>query len=117
LTKTRFIINTLALCVCSLSFTSLAQAQFGQVGGAPNINLGVAQTFVKPSGDDNGPCTRALPCQTFNTSMTRTSPGGEVVAMESGVYDPVTITKAITILAPPAVPDQSWQVHDPFFNH
>jgi len=35
--------------------------------------------------------------------MTRTSPGGEVVAMESGVYDPVTITKAMTILAPPGV--------------
>jgi hypothetical protein len=98
LTKTRFIINALALIVCSLTFTSLAQARY--VVGDFRI---MAQTFVKPYGDDNGPCTQALPCKSFNTAMTRTSPGGEVVAMESGVYAPMTITNAITILAPPGV--------------
>jgi hypothetical protein len=103
LTGTRFIINALALFVCSLSFTAVAQAQYGNVGDGSNIYVSSAQTFVKPSGSDAGLCSRTSPCKTFDTAMSRTSEGGEVFALESGVYAPVTITKAITLAAPPGV--------------
>jgi hypothetical protein len=86
-----------------LTFTSIARAQYGNIGDGANISIGFAQTFVKPSGSDANLCSRSSPCKTFNAAIGRTTKGGEVIAMESGLYDPVTITKAVTILAPPGV--------------
>ena len=56
-----------------------------------------ARSYVSPSGSDNRPCTRTQPCRTFDGAMAKTDAGGEVIAMETGAYDPTTITKSITL--------------------
>lgn len=90
MTKTRFTINALALFIFSLAFTALARAQ-------------QAQTFVTTKGIDTAQCTRNQPCQTFAGALDKTNPGGQVVALETGDYGAVTITKAVTIVGAPGV--------------
>ena len=48
-------------------------------------------------GDDVNPCTRTAPCKTFAGAISKTEEGGEIVALDSGGFGTVTITKAITI--------------------
>lgn len=60
-----------------------------------------ARSYVSPNGSDNRPCSRNQPCRTFDAALTKTDAGGEIVALESGSYDPTTITKAITLTAAP----------------
>ena len=60
-----------------------------------------ARSYISPSGSDNRPCTRNQPCRTFDAALTKTDAGGEIVALETGAYDPSTITKAITLAAAP----------------
>ena len=60
-----------------------------------------ARSYISPSGSDNRPCSRNQPCRTFDAALTKTDAGGAIVALESGTYDPTTITKAITLAAAP----------------
>lgn len=90
MTKTRFTINALVLFIFSLAFTALAEAQ-------------QAQTFVTTKGIDTAQCTRSQPCRTFAGALAKTDAGGQVVALETGEYGAVEITKAVTILAPTGV--------------
>jgi hypothetical protein len=69
-----------------------ASAGFGQV-----------RTWVSPTGLDTNPCTREQPCRNFAAAITAVTSGGEVVAMESAGYGPVTITKSVTLVAPAGV--------------
>ena len=69
-----------------------------------------ARTYVSPTGSDTMPypgtpgCqTIGNPCQTFNYALSQTLPGGEVIAVASGSYAPVTITNSVTIEAAPGV--------------
>lgn len=75
-------------------FTQVSQAQ-------------VQRTFVSGLGDDGNPCSRTAPCRTFAQAVVGTSSGGEVVALDSAGYGTLTgansITKAISIVAPPGV--------------
>jgi hypothetical protein len=65
---------------------------------------GSARTFVSAtSGRDAGPCTLQYPCLTFNYALSQTSWGGEVIAIASGSYAPVTITQSVTLEAAPGV--------------
>jgi hypothetical protein len=61
------------------------------------------RTFVSVDGSDSNPCTRALPCRTFGVAISVANPQAEVVALDSGGYGPVNITKATTLLAPRGV--------------
>jgi parallel beta helix pectate lyase-like protein len=71
---------------------SLAQAQTAQ------------RTFVSAgSGNDANPCSRALPCRQFAAAIARTSPGGEVIVLDSGGYGIVTINQAISLISPSGV--------------
>src|SRR5438477_9591417 len=72
---------------------------------AKRIAAGPAQrTFVSAaSGDDVNPCTRALPCRNFQAAIAQTTSGGEVVVLDSGGYGPVTISQAVSLVAPPGV--------------
>jgi hypothetical protein len=54
-----------------------------------------------PGGSDNRPCTRNQPCRTFDGALAKTDPGGEIVALETGSYDPTTVTKSITLSSAP----------------
>ena len=56
------------------------------------------------SGNDANTCDNInAPCQTFAGAVTKLNPGGEAIVLDSGGYGPVTITKSLTIEAPPGV--------------
>jgi len=58
------------------------------------------RTFVSRSGADSNPCTTDQPCRSFAAAIAVTNPNGEVVAIDSAGYGPVTVTQGVTILAP-----------------
>jgi hypothetical protein len=60
---------------------------------------GGARSFVSGGGTDAGTCDRTTPCRTFGYAITQTNARGEVVALDSSGYGPVTITKAISLIA------------------
>jgi hypothetical protein len=63
----------------------------------------VQRTFVSGLGSDSNPCTRTAPCRTFGQAISQTNAGGEVIVLDSAGYGPVTITKAVSLIAPPGV--------------
>jgi len=68
-----------------------------------SAGFGQVRTWVSPAGVDTNPCTREQPCRNFAAAITAVAAGGEVVALESAGYGPVTITKSVTIVAPAGV--------------
>lgn len=60
-----------------------------------------SRSYISPSGSDNRPCTRTQPCRSFDGALVKTDAGGEIIATETGVYDPTTIAKSITLAAAP----------------
>src|SRR2546426_7468130 len=61
------------------------------------------RTFVAGSGNDANPCTRDMPCRSFGAAIAVTSTNGEVVALDSAGYGPVTVTQSVAIVAPNGV--------------
>ena len=86
--KLTVIMIGLILTCLSLSSTALADG---------------ARSYISPTGSDNRPCTRTQPCRTFDGAQVKTDAGGEIVAMDTGTYDPATVTKSITLAAAPGV--------------
>jgi hypothetical protein len=66
---------------------------------APAVHAQASRTWVSGGGDDNNPCSRTAPCQTFEGALAQTAAGGEISVLDSGGFGTVTITKAITINA------------------
>jgi hypothetical protein len=56
-------------------------------------------TWVAPDGSDSGTCVSASPCRTFAYAYTQTSVNGSINVAASGSYGPLTISKAISIVA------------------
>src|SRR5437588_4580984 len=69
------------------------------------VASGSAQrTFVSANhGNDANPCTATQPCRNFAAAIAQAAPGGEVVALDSGGYGPVTIGNSISLISPPGV--------------
>jgi hypothetical protein len=65
--------------------------------------MAIHRTFVSTSGSDSNPGTEASPCRSFQAALAETTPGGEVVALDSGDYEPFFIDKAVTVAAAPGV--------------
>lgn len=85
--------HLLVVFVFSLAFASLAHAQS-------------QRTFVSITGSDANTaslCSNAAPCRSFGAAQGVTNSGGEIIALTSGGYGPVTITRAIQITAPSGV--------------
>jgi parallel beta helix pectate lyase-like protein len=64
------------------------------------------KTYVSVNGNDGNTsvsCPATAPCRSFGSALGVTSPYGEVVAMDSGDYAPVTITQSVTLKAAPGV--------------
>jgi hypothetical protein len=61
------------------------------------------RTWVSTSGSDSNPCSRSLPCRNFTAAIDAVNSGGEVVALDSGGFGPVTVTKAVSLIAPKGV--------------
>lgn len=63
-----------------------------------------SRAFVSSTGNDANTatnCAQSAPCRTFASAITVVSVGGELVALDSTGYGPVTITQSITIAAVP----------------
>jgi hypothetical protein len=63
----------------------------------------VQRSFVSGLGSDGNPCSRIAPCRTLGQAILGTNAGGEVVVLDSAGYGPVSIAKAISIIAAPGV--------------
>jgi hypothetical protein len=63
----------------------------------------VQRTFVSGLGSDSNTCSRTTPCRTFGQAISQTIAGGEVIVLDSAGYGAVTITRSISIIAPPGV--------------
>jgi hypothetical protein len=61
------------------------------------------RTFVASTGVDNPNCQITTPCRSFAAAITATSSGGEIIVQDSAGYGIVTITKSVSIIAPPGV--------------
>jgi len=62
------------------------------------------RTFVASTGKDSNPCSRTAPCKTFQEAVHAVAAGGEVVALDSGGFGSnISITKPLSIIAPPGV--------------
>jgi hypothetical protein len=85
---TKLTVMILGLMLTCLSFTSTALADG-------------ARSYISATGSDNRPCTRNQPCRTFDGALAKTDAGGEIVAIDTGAYDPTTVTKSITLAAAP----------------
>src|SRR5687768_15574406 len=83
-----------------LGALALFVVAFVLVGDASAL---VQRTFVSGLGSDANPCTRTDPCRTFAAAIAQTLPGGEVLALDTAGYGPVSIDKAISLISPPGV--------------
>jgi hypothetical protein len=63
----------------------------------------VQRTFVSGLGNDGNPCSRAAPCRTFPQAISQTNASGEIYVLDSAGYAAFTITKSVSIVAPPGV--------------
>ena len=82
----------------------IAASAFLLVLCTSNAALALAQrTFVASNGSDTWSCSRAQPCRSFATAIANTAAKGEVIALDSAGYGPVTIAQSVSIVAPPGV--------------
>jgi hypothetical protein len=56
-----------------------------------------SRTWISGVGDDGNPCWRTAPCKTCAGAISKTTPAGEIDALDPGGFGGVTITKAITV--------------------
>ena len=64
----------------------------------------VLRAFVSSAGNDANAasnCPQTTPCKTFAGAFPVVTPGGELVALDTSGYGPLTINKAITVAAVP----------------
>ena len=84
MSKTRLLVNCLALIVLTLAVQSVANAQ-------------ATRTWVSGVGDDANPCSRTAPCKTYAGAISKTAAGGEISTLDPGGFGALTITKAMTV--------------------
>src|SRR6476619_4075281 len=68
------------------------------LAGVTAAQAGV-ETWVSGSGGDAGTCPITAPCRTFAFAHGQTTAQGAINVLTSGNFGPVTITKAISIVA------------------
>lgn len=72
---------------------------------APAAAQAAQVTYVSAFGRDVAPCSRFLPCRTFQRALAVTDPGGSIVALDSARFSNefLDIRKSVTISAAPGV--------------
>ena len=58
------------------------------------------RSAVSVTGSDMETCTIPDPCRTFDTAISKTNSGGEIVVLSSGGYGPFNVTKSVAIISP-----------------
>lgn len=61
------------------------------------------RTFVSASGVDSPTCSLGTPCRSFGAAIAATSPAGEIIVLDAAGYGPVTVAKAVSIVAAPGI--------------
>ena len=62
------------------------------------------RVFVASYGSDSNPCTFTQPCRNFQAAVTAVANGGEVTAIDSAGFGPVSISnKSVTITSPAGI--------------
>src|SRR5262252_4661203 len=62
-----------------------------------------ARVFVASYGNDSNPCTFGSPCKTFQHAHDVVDAGGEVTAIDSAGFGPISINKSVSITSPDGV--------------
>ena len=62
-----------------------------------------ARVYVSKAGADIGACSLSAQCQSLGYALSGVEPGGEITILDSGGYNPITITQGVTITVPPGV--------------
>jgi hypothetical protein len=62
-----------------------------------------ARTFVASYGNDSNPCTFGSPCKTFQIAVNAVDAGGEVTAIDSAGFGPISISKSVAITSPDGI--------------
>jgi hypothetical protein len=62
-----------------------------------------ARVFVASYGNDANPCTFGSPCKTFQQAVNVVDAGGEVTAIDSAGFQPVLISKSVSIVGPSGI--------------
>jgi len=75
----------------------------GAISAHTALSAAAQRTFVASSGNDTSPCSITQPCRSFVAAAAKTDPGGELIVLDSAGYGAVTLTKSISIIAPPGV--------------
>jgi hypothetical protein len=74
---------------------------------AMTVSLGAhaaaQRTFVSSTGNDANACSIVAPCRGFAAAVAQTSPGGEVIVLDSAGYGAATLASSISLIAPPGV--------------
>ncbi len=61
------------------------------------------RVFVASYGNDANPCTFGSPCKTFQAAYDAVATGGEVTAIDSAGFGPLSIRHSVTITSPDGV--------------
>src|SRR5215472_9049209 len=61
------------------------------------------RVFVASYGNDANPCTFLSPCKTFQQAVNVVDAGGEVTAIDSAGFGPISISQSVTITSPPGI--------------
>ena len=72
-------------------------AALGWMTSLPAPAQAQTRTWVSDAGDDNNPCTRTAPCQTFSGAYAKTDAFGEINCLGPGSFGGLLILKSITI--------------------
>lgn len=85
-------------------FANFAAAVLCLAAASPALGLSNRVFVSARSGNDANACASILtPCQTLTGAAAQLNPGGEAIVLDSGGYGSLTVTKALTIEAPPGV--------------
>jgi hypothetical protein len=90
--RTNFIFMAALATVAALGSASVEAVQRTHVSAASGSDSNTAAN-----------CSPAAPCRTFQAAMSVTDTNGEVIALDSGGYGAVNITKSVAIIAPVGV--------------
>jgi hypothetical protein len=80
-----------------------AALAFAAVLPAPAHAAARDRVFVASYGSDTNPCTFGSPCKTFQVAINAVAAGGEVTAIDSAGFGPITINKSVTVTSPDGV--------------
>jgi hypothetical protein len=82
---------------------TVALAFAAMVSAASALTQQRDRVFVASYGSDSNPCTFGSPCKTFQQAVDVVADNGEVTAIDSAGFGPISISHAVTITSPPGV--------------